>query len=168
MKLDILTIPNPILRQKSAPVKQVDSAIVRLLDDMLETMYQANGVGLAAPQVGILSRIVVIDIQAREDEKQPLFFVNPEIVAHSEEQCDGSEGCLSIPNQFAHVKRFNSVTVRFLDRQGQPQEMTAEGFLAIAIQHELDHLDGVLFIDHLSPLKRKMLLKRLEKQRKRG
>ena len=167
MKMKILQLPNPILRQKSVEIPKVDANIRKTLDDMLETMYDANGVGLAAPQVGLLQRMLVIDIAAKDEEKQPLKMVNPKMVWHSDEIQTCSEGCLSIPNQFAPVERFLSVRIEYLDENGQSQNMTADGFLAVAIQHEMDHLDGVIFIDHISPLRRKMLLKRHEKQLKR-
>lgn len=167
MKMKILQLPNPILRQKSLEIQVVDENIRKTLDDMLETMYDANGVGLAAPQVGLLQRMLVIDIAAKEEEKQPIKMVNPRMVWHSEEIQTCSEGCLSIPNQFAPVERFLSVRIEYLDENGQPQTLIANDFLAVAVQHEMDHLDGVIFIDHISPLRRKMLLKRHEKQLKR-
>lgn len=166
MKMSILEIPHPLLREKSMPVGKED--VTRTLDDMLETMYAAKGVGLAAPQVGLLKRMVVIDTTSKEEKvRHPLFLVNPKIVAHSEDTAVCSEGCLSVPNQFADVKRFTSVRVAYEDKSRQLQEIEAEGLLAIALQHELDHLDGVLFVDYLSRLKRGMLLKRLAKERKR-
>ena len=167
MKMKILQLPNPVLREKSKKVDVVDDNIRSVLNDMLETMYDANGVGLAAPQVGLLQRIVVIDIAAKEEEKQPLKMVNPKIVWSSEEKECGSEGCLSIPNQFAPVERSVEVHVEFLDENGTANKLEAKGFLAVAIQHELDHLDGIIFIDHLSQLRKKMLLKRHEKALKR-
>ena len=167
MKMKILQLPNPILRQKSVEVPKVDASTRKTLDDMLETMYDANGVGLAAPQVGLLQRMLVIDIAARDEKKQPLKMVNPKMVWHSDEVQTCSEGCLSIPNQFAPVERFLSVRIEYLDENGQSQNLLATDFLAVAIQHEMDHLDGVIFIDHISPLRRKMLLKRHEKQLKR-
>ena len=167
MKMKILELPNPILRQKSVEIQKVDENIRKTLDDMLETMYDANGVGLAAPQVGLLQRMLVIDIAAKEEEKQPLKMVNPKMVWHSDEMQTCSEGCLSIPNQFAPVERYLSVRIEYLDENGQQQNLLANDFLAVAVQHEMDHLDGVIFIDHISALRRKMLLKRHEKQLKR-
>ena len=167
MKMKILQLPNPLLREKSKEISIIDDNIRSVLNDMLKTMYHANGVGLAAPQVGLLQRMVVIDISAKDEEKQPLKMVNPKIVWASEEKESGSEGCLSIPNQFAPVERSVEVHVEFLDENGVAQKLEAKGFLAIAVQHELDHLDGIIFIDHLSSLRKKMLLKRHEKALKR-
>ena len=168
MKMKILQLPNPILRQKSEEIEDVNDNIRSVLDDMLETMYHAKGVGLAAPQVGLLKRMVVIDIAGKDEKPQPFKMINPRIVWHSEETETCSEGCLSIPNQFAPVERFTSVRVEYLDETGNAKELNAQGFLAVAVQHELDHLDGVVFIDHLSQLRRKMLLKRHEKALKRA
>ena len=164
MKYKIIEIPDERLREKSIPVSSDEAGLGTLLKDMLSVMYESNGVGLAAPQIGLLKRIIVIDIS--KEKNSPIYMVNPEIIAHSEEKQKEYEGCLSIPNQFAAVERFQSVTVRFTNEKGKETILDAEGFLAVAMQHEIDHLDGVLFIDHLSPLKRKMLLKRLEKKRK--
>lgn len=164
MKMKILQLPNPILRQKSLEIQEVDENIRKTLDDMLETMYEANGVGLAAPQVGLLQRMLVIDISAKEEAKQPLKMINPKMVWHSDEIQTCSEGCLSIPNQFAPVERYQSVRIEYLDENGQPQNLIASDFLAVAVQHEMDHLDGIIFIDHISALRRNLLLKRHEKQ----
>jgi len=166
-KLKIYEYPDPILKEKSEKVAKVDSQILMLLDNMLETMYEANGVGLAAPQVGVLKRMVVIDVEQDEEKNHtnPLFFINPEIVWHSEEITICAEGCLSIPKQSADVERFKKVRIKFINRDGKEEEITAEGFLSIAIQHELDHLDGILYIDHISRLKKNMLLKKLRKLR---
>ena len=166
-KLKIYEYPHPVLKQKSVQVGKVDAEIRKLLDDMLETMYAAAGVGLAAPQVGVLKRIVVIDI-AHEDEgekRSPLFLVNPEIVWHSDEEKWQLEGCLSLPEQSAEVSRFKQVRVRYCDYDGKEHEILAEGLLAVALQHEIDHLDGILYIDHISRLKRQMLVKKLQKMR---
>ncbi len=166
-KLKIYEYPHPVLKQKSVQVGKVDAEIRKLLDDMLETMYAAAGVGLAAPQVGVLKRIVVIDI-AHEDEgekRSPLFLVNPEIVWHSDEEKCQLEGCLSLPEQSAEVSRFKQVRVRYCDYDGKENEILAEGLLAVALQHEIDHLDGILYIDHISRLKRQMLVKKLQKMR---
>ena len=164
MKYKIIEIPDERLREKSVSVSSDEVGLKELLKDMLSVMYESNGVGLAAPQIGLLKRIVVIDVS--KEKNSPLYLVNPEIIAHSEEMQKEYEGCLSIPNQFAPVERFQAVTVRFINEKGKETILEAEGFLAIALQHEIDHLNGVLFIDYLSPLKRKMLLKRLEKKRK--
>ena len=160
-------IPDPVLRQKAAAVETVDDALRVLLDDMLETMYAAPGIGLAAPQVGALKRVVTIDVSGEEEEKAPLFLVNPEIVERSEERIVYQEGCLSIPEIYEDVERSARVKVRFLDRNGEPQEIEADGLLSICIKHELDHLDGVLFLDHISKLKRDMTWKKFQKQAKR-
>lgn len=166
-KLKIYEYPDPVLKQKSTAVTEVNAEIRKLLDDMLETMYAAAGVGLAAPQVGVLKRIVVIDTHDEEEgeKPRPLFLVNPEIIWHSEEQICHEEGCLSVPEQHAEVMRFAEVKVRYLDYHGKTQEIEADGLLAIALQHEIDHLDGILYIDHISRLKRQMLLKKLQKLR---
>ena len=164
--LKLFEYPHPVLKQKTEKVEKVDGEIRKLLDDMLETMYASGGCGLAAPQVGISKKIVVIDIAHEDEEANPLYFVNPEITWRSEEKQCSEEGCLSIPGQRADVERNYSVKVKYLDYNGVEQEMLAEDFLAKAIQHELDHLDGVLYIDHLSRLKRQMLLKKLDKFRK--
>lgn len=164
--LKLFEYPHPVLKQKTEKVEKVDNEIKKLLDDMLETMYASNGCGLAAPQIGVSKRIVVIDIAREDEEPAPLYMVNPEIVWRSEEKVCGEEGCLSVPGQRAEVERFASVKIKYLDYEGKEQELLAEDFLAIAAQHELDHLDGVLYIDHLSRLKRQMLLKKLEKFRK--
>ncbi len=167
MKMKILELPHPVLRQKSKEVPAVDDNIRSVLNDMLETMYAARGVGLAAPQVGLSQRMLVIDIAGKDEDAQPIKMVNPRLVWHSDETDLCSEGCLSIPNQFAPVERFVAIRVEYLNEDGQPTQLNAEGFLAIAVQHEMDHLDGVVFIDHLSPLRRKMMLKRHEKRLKR-
>ncbi len=168
-KLDIITLPDPLLRRVSEKVDRVDDDLRRFLDDMLETMYEAPGIGLAAIQVGVPRRIVTIDVATREDgEKRPLFLINPEIVAASDEPSLYEEGCLSIPDYYAEVERPAAVTVRFLDRDGKEQEMRAEGLLATCVQHEVDHLDGKLFIDYLSRLKRDMVIRKFAKAAKTG
>jgi len=161
--LPILTLPDPRLRAVSAPVEAVDAAIHRLLDDMLETMYEAPGIGLAAVQVGHHKRIVVIDLGKSLDERKPLFLINPEIVWASEELSVYSEGCLSVPEYFEDVQRPARVRVRHVDRLGAVQEFDADGLLATVVQHELDHLEGGLFIDHLSRLKRERVVKKFTK-----
>ena len=163
--LDILQYPDPFLRHRAASVEAVDEHTRRIVDDMFETMYAAPGIGLAATQVGIDARISVIDVS--EDKDEPLTLINPELAERSG-TATTEEGCLSIPNVFDKVTRAESVTLRALDRNGEPYELPAEGLLAVCIQHELDHLDGRLFIDHLSLLKRQRIDKRLTKQRRRA
>lgn len=165
-KLKLYEYPHPILKKKAEKVEAVDDEMRKLLDDMLETMYASNGCGLAAPQIGLSKRIVVIDIAHEDEEAQPLYMVNPEIVWRSEEKEVSEEGCLSVPGQRAEVERPASVKIKYLDYNGQECELLAEDFLAVAAQHELDHLDGVLYIDRISRLKRQMLLKKLDKFRK--
>ena len=164
--LPILEFPDPRLRTKAVPVepaKITDPAFQRLLDDMFETMYDAPGIGLAASQVDVHQSFMVIDVT--EDKSRPLVFVNPEISARQGEQVY-QEGCLSVPGIFADVTRSNQITVKALDRNGQPFEMQTDGLLAVCIQHEMDHLLGKLFVDYLSPLKREMVRKKLAKQRR--
>ena len=165
-KLKLYEYPHPILKKKAEKVASVDDNLRRLLDDMLETMYADNGCGLAAPQIGVSQRIVVIDIAGEGEEPAPMYMVNPEIVWASEEKEICEEGCLSVPGQRAEVERPASVRIKYLDYNGEPQEILAEDFLAVAAQHEIDHLDGILYIDRISRLKRQMLLKKLEKARK--
>ena len=162
----ILIEPNQILRQKSLPVEDVDKGIQSLMDDMLETMYAAPGIGLAAIQVGIPKRVIVLDIAQKNGTKNPMFFVNPEITEKSENNSTYEEGCLSVPGQFAEIDRSDKCHVRYLDYHGQPKEIKAEGMLATCIQHEVDHLEGILFIDYLSKLKKSMIIKKLSKQKK--
>lgn len=166
--LDILEFPDPRLRTRARPVapEEIDAAFQKLVDDMFETMYAAPGVGLAATQVDVHRRFMVIDVS--EEKNEPLVFVNPEITAREGSQVY-QEGCLSVPGIYADVERANRITVRALDRHGQPFELTTDGLLAVCIQHEIDHLDGKVFIDYLSPLKREMVRKRLAKaQRERA
>ena len=162
----ILTEPNKILRQKSLPVDKVDSEIQKLMDDMLETMYAAPGIGLAAIQVGVPKRIIVIDIGQKEGEKKPMFIVNPEIVQRSEIHSTYEEGCLSVPGQFAEISRPDKCYIKYLDYNGSQIELKAQGMLATCIQHEMDHLEGILFIDYLSKLKKSMIIKKLSKQKR--
>ena len=164
--LPILTAPDPRLKKKSLPVATVDADVRQLMDDMLATMYEAPGIGLAAPQVGALKRVIVLDIDREETKTGPLFMANPEIVEASDEDVSYEEGCLSVPEHYSDVVRPAKVTVRYLDRDGAKQELTCEGLLATCIQHEIDHLNGVLFIDHISALKRNMILRKLLKARK--
>jgi len=168
----ILTLPDSRLRLASAPVAAVDNEIRGLLDDMLETMYDAPGIGLAAIQVGVPKRVVVIDVAKRKGEeeeevKDPIFLVNPEIVKASDDMSVYEEGCLSIPEYYAEVERPARVRVRYLDRMGAMQEMDADGLLSTCLQHEIDHLNGVLFIDHLSRLKRERVIRKFEKEARR-
>lgn len=164
--LPILTAPDPRLKKKSLPVAAVDAAVRQLMDDMLATMYAAPGIGLAAPQVGALRRVIVLDIDREETRTGPLFMANPEIVEASDEDVIYEEGCLSVPEYYSDVARPEKVRVRYLDRDGKQQELACEGLLATCVQHEIDHLDGVLFIDHISSLKRNMILRKLLKARK--
>ena len=165
-RLPILTAPDPRLKQKAARVERVDAALVQLMDDMLETMYAAPGIGLAAPQVGVGKRVVVMDVGKTEEDRAPLCMANPEIVWVSEDDNTYEEGCLSVPEHYGQVVRPRAVRVRYLDREDEIREIEADGLLATVIQHELDHLDGVLFIDHLSALKRNMILRKLTKARR--
>ena len=162
----ILTEPNAILRQKSLRIDKVDKEIQLLMDDMLETMYSDPGIGLAAIQVGIPKRVIVLDISKKDEPKKPMFFVNPEIFYKSKNNSSYEEGCLSVPGQFAEIERPEKCNVKFLDYYGKSQEIKAEGMLATCIQHEIDHLEGILFIDYLSKLKRSMITKKLSKQKK--
>jgi peptide deformylase len=169
--LPILEVPDPRLRQISSPVKKVDDEVRALIADMFETMYDAPGIGLAAIQVGVPKRILVMDLQEPEEEdgppvKDPRVFINPEIVTASEQQVPYMEGCLSIPDQYADVDRPDRIRARWLDENGQQHDEELDGLLAVCLQHEMDHLEGVLFIDHLSRLKREMVLKKLAKLRK--
>ena len=162
----ILTAPDPRLKKKAAAVAAVDAETRQLMDDMLETMYAAPGIGLAAPQVGELRRVIVLDIDREEVKTGPLFMANPEIIEVSDEDLTYEEGCLSVPEHYSDVVRPAKVTVRYLDRDGETKEMACEGLLATCVQHEIDHLDGILFIDHISSLKRSMILRKLLKARK--
>ena len=161
----ILTEPNKILRQISNPVDHVGEEEQKLMDDMLETMYAAPGIGLAAIQIGIPKRIIIMDISRKKENKNPLHFVNPEIAWKADEDIIYEEGCLSVPNQFAEINRPKECHVKYLDYFGQPQLLKAEGLLATCIQHEIDHLEGILFIDYLSKLKKTMIIKKLSKQK---
>jgi len=165
-KLDIIVAPDPRLKVKCKPVAKVDAKIARLMDNMLETMYAAPGIGLAAPQVGIAQRVIVIDA-AREGEKPaPLKMANPELTWVSDEDAVFNEGCLSLPEHYADVVRPKAIKVRFLDHENEIREIAAEGMLATCIQHEMDHLDGILFVDHLTALKRNIILRKLLKAKK--
>ena len=160
----ILVEPNKLLRQVSQPVDEVNKEIQKLMDDMLETMYSANGIGLAAIQIGVPKNLVVIDLLTKEKKKDPMFFVNPKILKKSSKMSKYEEGCLSIPNLFAEVKRPSECEIEYLDYEGNKKSLKATGLLATCIQHEIDHLKGILFIDYLSKLKRDIILKKLSKQ----
>jgi peptide deformylase len=164
--LPVLIAPDPRLKLRAKPVVQVDAKIRRLMDDMLETMYVAPGIGLAAPQVGEALRVIVADVAREEEEKQPLRMANPEILWRSEELATYNEGCLSLPEHYADVTRPASIRVRYIDHENEIREMEAEGLLATVIQHEMDHLQGVLFVDHISPLKRNIILRKLAKTKR--
>ncbi|MGQ4879175.1 peptide deformylase [Billgrantia sp. LNSP4103-1] len=163
-KLPILEFPDERLRTRAAPVEAVDDEVRRLVDDMLETMYDASGIGLAATQVDVHRRVIVMDVS--DDRKHPLVLINPEYTPIGEERELMSEGCLSIPEYYAEVPRALKVHLKALDRDGKPYELDAEGLLAHCIQHEYDHLEGVLFVDYLSPLKRERVLKKMQKRHK--
>ena len=163
---EILTEPNEILRKKSLLVDQVDGDIQKLMDDMLETMYLAPGISLAAIQVGVPKRVIVLDIARKDEPKNPLYFINPEIITKSKDSLSYEEGCLSVPGQFAEITRSSNCYIKYLDYYGQPQELKTEGLLATCIQHEIDHLEGILFIDYLSKLKKTMIVKKLSKEKK--
>jgi peptide deformylase len=164
--LPIITAPDPRLKLKCEPVGKVDKTIAKLMDDMLDTMYLAPGVGLAAPQVGVTKRILVVDVSSKDGPREPIRMANPEIVWHSKELAVYEEGCLSLPDQYADVERPVKIRFRYLDETGLLQEREAEGLLATCIQHELDHLEGIIFVDHLSALKRRMILRKLAKLKK--
>lgn len=164
--LPIIIAPDPRLKACCEPVEQVNGEIVKLMNDLLKSMYAAPGVGLSAPQVGILKRVIVVDTARREEEPNPLAMANPEIVWVSEEVVDNEEGCLSFPEHYAEVTRPARVQIRYLDRGNAIREIEADGLLARCLLHEMDHLDGVLFVDHLSFLKRNMILRKLVKMKK--
>jgi len=164
----IIILPDPKLRLVSAPLERVDAPLRKLMDDMVETMHDAPGIGLAAIQIAEPIRLVVIDLAKKDEPPQPQYFVNPEIVWSSDERSTYEEGCLSIPEYYEEVERPASVRARFLDREGKPQELLAEGLLATALQHEIDHLNGVLFIDYISKLKRDRVVKKFIKMAKRA
>jgi peptide deformylase len=164
--LPIITAPDSRLKTVASRVDAVDDDIRRLMDDMLETMYAAPGVGLAAPQVGISKRVIVVDVARTGDAPEPMQMANPEIIEASSERSTVEEGCLSLPEHFAEVKRPERVRIRYLDRENEIRERDMDGFLATCIQHEMDHLDGILFVDHISGLKRGMILRKLTKLKK--
>jgi len=166
MKRKILIEPDPILRKKCEPLEQVNNEVRRLMEDMLETMYDAPGIGLAAVQIGILKRLVVIDITKDEKKKDPLFLINPVIIKKSDKTSIYEEGCLSLPGQYAEIERPAKCFLKYVDLNGKEKELKAEGLLSTCIQHEVDHLNGVLFIDYLSKLKKDMIIKKLVKHKK--
>ena len=169
-KYDIITAPNPVLKQEAQPVDKFDDSIRKQMDKMLATMYDAPGVGLAANQVGLLNRVLVMDVACRNEGENPnpIFMANPQIIHESEQMSVIEEGCLSVPQQFAEVERPAIVRVKYWDYNGKEAELEAEGFLSHCVQHEIDHLNGVLFIDYLSSLKRNMLLKKVQKLQKQN
>jgi peptide deformylase len=160
---EILTVPNPVLKQVSAPVERVDDDLRALMDEMLETMYDAPGIGLAAIQIGVPKRVIVMDLAREGEDKQPRYFVNPEILWASDDVAPYEEGCLSVPEYFDEVERPARVKLRYINYQGETIEEDADGLYAVCIQHEMDHLNGVLFIDHLSRLKREQAVKKVKK-----
>ena len=173
----ILTEPNKILREKSLKVNQVDEDLQKLMDDMLETMYAAPGIGLAAIQVGVPKRVIVLDIgwrdkpesennEIQKERKKPMYFVNPEIITKSKNNSTYEEGCLSVPGQFAEIERPDKCHIKYLDYNGDKKNLVAEGLLATCIQHEMDHLKGILFIDYLSKFKKSVIIKKLSKRKK--
>jgi peptide deformylase len=171
--LPIIEVPDPRLKQISAPVEAVNDEVRALIADMFETMYAAPGIGLAAVQVGVPKRLLVIDLQEPEEEdgepvRDPRVFINPEILTHSDRQVPYTEGCLSVPDQYAEVDRPERIRARWLDEQGAQHEEDIDGLLAVCLQHEMDHLEGILFIDHLSRLKREMILRKIAKLRREG
>jgi len=165
--LDIIVAPDPRLKKKAQPVARVDAATAKLMADMLETMYDAPGVGLAAPQVGVLKRIIVVDAARDEEPPAPIKMANPEIIWASDEKKVQEEGCLSLPEEYETVERPDKIKVRYVDENNELRTLDAEGLLSVVIQHEMDHLEGVLFVDHISALKRNMIIRRLTKIKKR-
>lgn len=163
-KLPIITLPDPLLRSQSSAIEQVDDELRELIDDMLETMYDAPGIGLAAVQVAVPKRLLVVDVAGSDEERAPIAMINPEILKLGDETRVYEEGCLSLPDVLVDIERPKTVTVRYVDREGQQQQVEADGLLATAIQHEMDHLDGKLIIDFLSRLKRDMVVRRFKKQ----
>ncbi len=165
-RLPIITAPDPRLKKKAAPVAGVDAGVQRLMDDMLETMYGAVGIGLAAPQVGVLRRVIVVDVARDGEAPRPLRIANPEILWRSEATMQANEGCLSLPEHYADVTRAAEIRLRYLDHENEIREIDAKGLLATCLQHEIDHLDGVLFVDHISALKRGIILRKLAKAKR--
>jgi len=166
--LPILVAPDPRLKKVAEPVSAVDADVRRLAEDMLETMYDAPGIGLAAPQVGVSKRLIVVDVAPEDGPRDPHVLINPELTWVAEEDTSYNEGCLSLPEHYADVVRPRAIKLRYLDREGEIRSLEAEGLLATCIQHEIDHLDGILFVDHISALKRNMILRKLLKAKKQG
>jgi peptide deformylase len=168
--LPIIVAPDPRLKVVSRPVDNVDDEVARLMEDMLETMYDAPGIGLAAPQVGVQRRVIVVDVARKDkgEDPKPLKLANPELIATSEDLKSWDEGCLSLPEHYAEVTRPSRVAVRYLDENNKRREIEADSVLAVCLQHEMDHLDGILFVDHVSALKRNMILRKLRKAKKLG
>lgn len=164
--LEVLEYPDPRLRQIAKPVDKVDDNLRKFLDNLLETMYASNGIGLAATQVGDMRRVLVLDVSQKDGEKEPMFFINPEIFWESDEQNTYMEGCLSFPQQYAEVVRPKMVRVKYLDYNGEPQEIEADELLATCLQHEIDHLDGKVFVDYITPVKRDIILRKLKKEKR--
>ena len=164
--LPVIIAPDPRLKVTSPPVKSVDDALRRLMDDMLETMYDVPGIGLAAPQVGVHKRVIVVDAARKDEDPAPMTLANPEVIWTSEELGTYEEGCLSLPEHYAEVTRPDRVRIRFLDYEGEIREIEVDGVLATCIQHEIDHLDGILFVDHISSLKRSIILRKLAKTKR--
>ncbi|HEX9570161.1 MAG TPA: peptide deformylase [Rhodospirillales bacterium] len=166
--LDIIIAPDPRLKITAKPVKKVDASVRKLMDDMLETMHSARGIGLAAPQVGDKRRVIVVDVANEDEPPNPIRMANPELLWTSDEERIHEEGCLSLPEQYAEVVRPDRIRVRYLDYQNEIRELETDSVLATCIQHEMDHLDGVLFVDHVSVLKRRMILRKLQKAKKQA
>ncbi len=167
-RLPILIAPDPRLKRRAEPVVRTDKALFRLADDMLETMYESAGVGLAAPQVGILQRVIVADVTSKDSEPNPIIMVNPEIVSTGDEEIATEEGCLSLPGQFADVERPERVTVRYLDTEGHEQVRELSGLESVCVQHEIDHLEGVLFVDRIGRFRRDRIFEKLVKAKRMG
>lgn len=167
-RLPILVAPDPRLKQRAQPVDAVDDEVRKLMDDMLETMYDAHGIGLAAPQVGVLKRVIVVDCARAEEDPQPMALANPEVVWAADETRTYEEGCLSLPEHYAEVKRPTQVRIRYLDRENEIRELEADGLLAVCVQHEIDHLEGTLFVDHIGSVKRGMIIRKLTKAKRQG
>ena len=166
--LDIIIAPDPRLKITAKPVKKIDASVRKLMDDMLETMHSARGIGLAAPQVGDKRRVIIVDVANEDEPPNPIRMANPELLWTSDEERIHEEGCLSLPEQYAEVVRPDRIRVRYLDYQNEIRELETDSVLATCIQHEMDHLDGVLFVDHISALKRRMILRKLQKAKKQA
>jgi len=167
-RLPIIVAPDPRLKGEALPVNVVDDEVRSLMDDMQETMYDANGIGLAAPQVGVMKRVIIVDVAPVDGKREPFAMVNPEVIWESDVIITKEEGCLSLPDHYAEVDRPETIKIRYLDRENEIREMDADGMLATCVQHEIDHLDGVLFVDHTSSLKRNMILRKLTKAKRQG